>query len=127
MNALLIVAHGSRNSNSNRETEALAEALRNRKHPFEIIEHAYLELAEPDIPSAVESLVERGYDAITLVPLFLASGNHVERDMPDILGKLIKKYPHVLFLMTEHIGANASFPDLIIDHLKHFDSSFLTA
>jgi len=117
MNALLIVAHGSRNPNSNRETEALADAVRKREHDYEVVEHAYLELAEPTIPSAVGSLVERGVDSITLVPLFLASGNHVERDMPEIMDELTESYPESNFTMTPHIGANSSFPDLIIGHL----------
>ena len=117
MNALLIVAHGSRNPNSNRETESLTDAVRKRGHDYEIVEHAYLELAEPAIPTAVADLVEKGVDSITLVPLFLASGNHVERDMPAILEELKKTYPNSRFTMTSHIGANSGFADLVIDHL----------
>ena len=117
MNALLIVAHGSRNPNSNLETEALTDAVRKRGHDYEIVEHAYLELAEPTIPAAVADLVGRGVDSITLVPLFLASGNHVERDMPTILDELNKTYPKSRFTMTSHIGANTGFADLIINHL----------
>ncbi|MYB34628.1 MAG: cobalamin biosynthesis protein CbiX, partial [Gammaproteobacteria bacterium] len=114
---LLIVAHGSRNPNSNRETEALTDAVRKRGHDYQIVEHAYLELAKPTIPAAVAGLVDRGVDSITLVPLFLASGNHVERDMPAILDELNKTYPDGRFTMTSHIGANTGFADLIIKHL----------
>lgn len=117
MNALLIVAHGSRNPNSNRETEVLTAAVRKRGHDYGIVEHAYLELAKPTIPAAVASLVERGVDSVTLIPLFLASGNHVERDMPAILEELNRQYPESRFTMTSHIGANAGFVDLIINHL----------
>ncbi|MCY4052082.1 MAG: CbiX/SirB N-terminal domain-containing protein [Gammaproteobacteria bacterium] len=121
MKALLIVAHGSRNPNSNRETEALTEAIRNRELDYEVVEHAYLELAEPTIPSAAASLVERGVDSITLVPLFLASGNHVERDMPAIIDDLKNAYPNSHVTMKPHIGSNPSFVDLIVDHIteKH--------
>ncbi len=117
MKALLIVAHGSRNPNSNRETEALTEAVRGRELDYEIVEHAYLELAEPNIPAATAGLINRGVDSITLVPLFLASGNHVERDMPAILDELKNSYPKSRFSMTAHIGANTSFADLIVKHV----------
>lgn len=117
MNALLIVAHGSRNPNSNRETEELIEAVRKLEHEYEIVEHAYLELAQPSILSSVKELIEKGAMNITIVPLFLARGNHVERDMPETLATLNQSFPEVAFHMTSHIGANSQLPDLIVNHV----------
>ncbi|MXZ81388.1 MAG: cobalamin biosynthesis protein CbiX [Gammaproteobacteria bacterium] len=121
MKALLIVAHGSRNANSSRETEELTAAVRDREHPFDIVEHAYLEIAQPDIPSGVADLVARGARSITLLPLFLARGNHVERDMPETLEHLSGAFPDVVFRITPHIGTCDGLPDLVIGHLESGD------
>ncbi len=54
MQALIIIAHGSRRAASNAEVHALVERLRPlAASPFSMVAAAFLELAEPDIACAV--------------------------------------------------------------------------
>ena len=41
---------------------------------------AFLELMEPDLPTAVGSLVSDGCSVVTVVPVFFGQGGHVRRD-----------------------------------------------
>ena len=45
-----------------------------------VVEAAFLELAEPDLPGAVRRLAARGADRIVVIPYFLTMGRHVELD-----------------------------------------------
>ena len=118
MNALLIIAHGSRNPESNLETEQLVARVRGSLDTFDQVSHAFLELAEPGIEDAFNTLIEHGADNITVLPLFLARGNHVARDVPEIIEKIRDQRPELQITMTPHIGASEGFPGLVATHLK---------
>ena len=74
-NAILLVAHGSRLDSANRDLRWLADSLSVRR-PDDLIETAYLEIAEPDIPAAATRCMERGARRVLLVPFFLSPGRH---------------------------------------------------
>ena len=76
--ALLLIAHGSRQPDANADLLHLANGLRIRGH--DIVEPAYLELAEPGIDEAGKRCMEQGAECVILVPYFLSAGIHVERD-----------------------------------------------
>ena len=123
MNALLIIAHGSRNPQSNAEIERLAKSLgrlpTDRLHGFDRITHGFLELAEPDIQSAINELVIQGANEIVVLPYFLAGGNHVEKDVPAIIDQSRKVHSNVDITVTRHFGAASSIPDCIFQHLEN--------
>jgi sirohydrochlorin ferrochelatase len=50
--AILLLGHGSRDQRSNAEFEGLANCLRERWQPRELI-HAYIELAQPSLSNAL--------------------------------------------------------------------------
>ncbi|MEC9314794.1 MAG: CbiX/SirB N-terminal domain-containing protein, partial [Pseudomonadota bacterium] len=78
MKALLIVAHGSRRQASNQEVIALAEQLRNSQQTdFDLVEAAFLELADPSIPEGIAQCVSQGANEVIVFPYFLNSGRHV--------------------------------------------------
>lgn len=55
---------------------------------FDLVETAFLELAEPSLPVAVERLVARGATRILVVPYFLTLGIHLRRDLPRIVEEI---------------------------------------
>jgi sirohydrochlorin ferrochelatase len=118
MKALLIIAHGSRNPQSSEETGQLVNSLRDQPHPFDIITHAFLELAEPDVSSAINDLVARGADEIAVLPLFLARGNHVALDIPELIDQARNSHRNVSITLTRHIGAASTLPGCILRHLE---------
>ena len=107
MKSIVLIAHGSRLQSSNDEAKQLVVNLAkklDRKYP--IVEIAFLELTSPSIALAIESCVLQGAKEICLLPYFLCAGNHVMRDIPSEIKPLQKKYPHILFQMTAHVGSS---------------------
>ena len=111
--ALLLVAHGSRREESNEEVRALTRRLADESG-FDLVDCAFLELAQPDIVSGGRCLIERGASELTVVPYFLVAGRHVVTDVPGEIDKLRGAHPEVDIRITEHLGATGSMVGLIL-------------
>lgn len=83
---ILVVAHGSRLLEANKEFQGLVEIL--RKSTARDVRGANLTLAEPGIGETVEGMYKDGYREITLIPYFLSNGKHVSFHIPTIIKKL---------------------------------------
>ena len=116
MQALVLIAHGSRRQASNQEVTNLALGLKKSagKH-YQIVEAGFLEIAKPSIPEAIESCIESGATSVIVVPYFLAAGRHVAEDIPQIVRPVGERHPHVSIRISEHIGMSDSMPRLILD------------
>jgi len=114
MNALLLIAHGSRKASSNQEIADLAHKIKGQEHNFDLVEHAFLELTDPKVPHAIDALVEHGAKHITLMPYFLAAGMHVTEDLPELLDEAKKQYGNVEFKLLTHLGAAEQMPQWIL-------------
>ncbi|MFC1665174.1 sirohydrochlorin chelatase [Pseudomonadota bacterium] len=118
MKALLLVAHGSNNQNSNNEICQLLQAFRSTCHGFEMVEYAFLELGEPNIGTAVMHIIRLGADEIIVLPYFLAKGNHITRDIAKIVSELQDIYPGTSIEILPHIGASTKMLDLLLEHVN---------
>jgi sirohydrochlorin ferrochelatase len=114
MNALVLIAHGSRRHASNEEIISLAaniaEAL---KDDYPIVQAGFLELAEPLIPDAIDRCVQRGASSVVVVPYFLSAGRHVHEDIPAEVDKARAMHADVPITILPHIGGSALMPDMI--------------
>lgn len=115
MKSLLLVAHGSRREESNAEIEVVAGALRDRvKAIFAHTEHAFLELAEPSIPEAIDLLVKNGATDVTILPYFLSAGRHVHEDVPEIVNAKQQEYVNVKLHIAPYIGEASEMIDVLV-------------
>ena len=113
--ALLLVAHGSRLSEANVEVAQLVERLREISiDRFEIVTHAFLEIAKPDIPTGIDACVAQGAIQLWVLPYFLAAGRHVRDDVPALLEQARARHPQVTIHLCEHLGAEAELPELLL-------------
>jgi sirohydrochlorin ferrochelatase len=112
MKALLLIAHGSRRAEANADLEHVAAAMRTRNR-FALVQVSYLELAEPTIPTAGASCVERGATDITLMPYFLSPGVHVRDDLEEFLGQFREQFPAVTFRLAEPLGRHPKLLDIV--------------
>ena len=113
--ALLLVAHGSRLPEANSEVAQLTEQLREASGDrFEIVTHAFLEIAEPDIPTGIDVCIAQGAAQLWVLPYFLAAGRHVRDDVPALLEQARERYPQATIYLCEHLGAEASLPELLL-------------
>ena len=82
---ILLIGHGSRLPYNKEVISAIAEKYAQTKPDYNI-EVGFMELAEPNIPTAFNKLKETGVNRIIVTPIFLAHGMHTKRDIPTILG-----------------------------------------
>lgn len=115
MKAILLVAHGSRRKQSNDEVISLADKLgKNCHQQYDIVNAAFLELAEVLIPDGIKQCVNDGAASIIVLPYFLNSGRHVVEDIPAIVSKTADHYPDIDIKIAPHLGASKLMMDLLI-------------
>jgi len=78
---LLLVGHGTRDERGLAEFHELARQVTALASGFQV-EACFLELAQPDIPTAVGRLIDRGVRQLTVAPLMLFAAGHAKRDIP---------------------------------------------
>ena len=114
--SLLLVAHGSRRTQSNEEiiqlTAKVAELADSR---FDLVDCAFLELADPSITQGIDALVKQGAKSILVVPYFLARGTHVASDVPEQVEKARFNHPDVELIISDYLGASNAIPELIVN------------
>lgn len=80
--AMLAVAHGSRDPRHREAVEALVAAVRGQR-PGLRVEAAYLDHCGPTTARALHGLVREGYQHVKVVPLLLNTAYHVRQDIPE--------------------------------------------
>ena len=101
--AIVLFAHGSRDPGWTEPFERLAARVR-AERPDARVALAYLEITPPTLEDAVAALVAGGAREIAVVPVFLAPGGHVRRDLPLIVERLQGRHPEARFRVLPTIG-----------------------
>lgn len=114
--AILLIAHGSRRPEANHDLVEVANSVSARR-PEEIVEIAYLELAEPDIPAGARRCVERGATAVRMLPYFLSAGAHVQEDLAGFRDRFRAEYPGVTFECCPPLGLHPGIVDVLLERL----------
>ncbi len=111
---ILLIAHGSRKQAANQEVIHLAQKL-SQKSSQKII-GCFLEIAQPDIPTALERAIKEKPDMIKILPYFLTQGRHVTEDIPRIVNdKMQSTSPHTEIKWMDYIGSQVQLEDLILN------------
>lgn len=88
--AIVLLAHGARDPEWARPIESMASRLR-LLLPATPVVLAFLEFMHPDLDASVTGLARQGKQHIAVVPVFLAQGGHVKRDLPAKIDALRDK------------------------------------
>lgn len=94
--ALLVIGHGSRSAQGVAEYWALLDILRG-ENPSLAIGGGFIELAPPDLDTAIDALVAMGRRSIVAVPLVLLGAGHLKDDGPEALARARSRHPSVEF------------------------------
>jgi len=113
---LVLIGHGSRVPGANHVLEEVAGALR-RQYRRYVIEPAFLELAQPDIPSAIDRCVAAGARRVLFVPYFLYLGGHVGRDLPEHIAQARFKHPGLEIRIAPHLGFDRRVVAVVVDRI----------
>ncbi|WP_323754387.1 CbiX/SirB N-terminal domain-containing protein [Marinobacter sp.] len=99
---IILLAHGSSDRRWCETFEKLAEPTLNSIENSTI---AYMELAEPSMDTVVTQAKSQGASQFTVVPLFLAAGRHLRKDVPAMI-KAISEEHAVTMRLADPIGYN---------------------
>jgi sirohydrochlorin cobaltochelatase len=100
---LLLVAHGSSSPAGVDEALALGAAVASAC-PDLHVDLGFLELADPPAGSALDRLVDRGCERITVQPLMLLAAGHGKSDVPAIVLEGRARHPSVELVFGSPLG-----------------------
>ena len=77
---------------------------------------AFLELMEPRLPAHVAELAAQGVTKVTIVPVFLGQGGHLQRDLPLLVDQLRADHPHLAISVAGAVGEDADVLAAMTDY-----------
>ncbi|MCG8610136.1 MAG: CbiX/SirB N-terminal domain-containing protein [Pseudomonadales bacterium] len=127
-NLTVLFAHGSSNPRWKEQIEALTACARTQHDNVEI---AYMELCSPTLRDIIEAQIHAtGQDdgtsdeilkSVQLIPLFLATGKHLEEDIPKLANSLSAEF-NIDISIADAIGLNPilsqAINEIVDDQLK---------
>jgi len=115
---VILVAHGSRVAAAGVAHRAVCEQLKLKLGDGTPVEPAFLELTEPDIPTAIDGAVAAGAARVVVVPYFLHPGNHTLRDIPETIEAARTRHPSVLIEQAAVFGSDPALVSALADQVR---------
>jgi len=81
---ILAIGHGSKLPFNKKVVTQIADYIA-QKHSDVIVRAGFMENSEPTLEEAIEGFSGTGVTKVAAVPVFLASGVHITKDIPRIL------------------------------------------
>ncbi|MDP5238368.1 CbiX/SirB N-terminal domain-containing protein [Uliginosibacterium sp. 31-16] len=103
MHSIVLFAHGARDPEWARPLQRLREVVLMRS-PEADVRLAFLEFMRPSLAEAVDACVHAGATRVDIVPVFLAQGGHVRRDVPLILQAARERHPELTLELRAALG-----------------------
>ena len=117
MEAILYICHGSRVKSARDEALAFVEKCKEVRRE-EILQHCFLELAEPTIFQGIERCVEQGATKIRAIPVLLLTANHAIVDIPNEVNRAKQHFPQLEIQLSEPIGVHPLLIDLLVERIQ---------
>lgn len=105
--ALLLVGHGSRSAPGVAAYWRFAEVVQDRA-PELRLGCGFIELARPDLDTAISEVVAGGATSVVAVPLVLLGAGHMKNDGPATLARARIHHPGVSFAYARALGIHPS-------------------
>lgn len=105
--ALVLFAHGARDpewAGPIRRVRAAIQAQR----PETWVELAFLEFMAPTLDDCVAGLAAEGIERIVVLPMFIAQGGHLKRDVPALIARLQERFPDLTMELAPAVGETAA-------------------
>ncbi|MBI3071738.1 MAG: CbiX/SirB N-terminal domain-containing protein [Deltaproteobacteria bacterium] len=112
---IVLLYHGSSSPGAVVAERALAERVAERGRDVVGAVLSHLSGGDEELSLAIQVLVAKGAGRIVVVPMFLAPGGHVQRDVPALVDRARGRFSGVAIGVSEIIGASQSLPDAVLD------------
>lgn len=114
MKAVILFGHGARDSRWREPFDRLVELWREQQ-PSALVELAFLEMMQPSLEEATQSLVEKGAQEIVVIPVFFGQGGHLRNDFPLLMESCQQRYPAIKLSATSAVGESAAVLQAIVN------------
>lgn len=115
--AIIVFAHGSSVEAANQAVRAVTREVA-QAGGFPLMETAFLELAQPDLPAAVERMHAAGAQRIVVVPYFLTLGIHLRRDLPRIVDGIVGRYHGLSIEVTDPLDGHPALARIVLERAQ---------
>ena len=109
---IILIAHGSRDQRWRQSLETLAERVQGGD-PAGEVRLAFMQFTGPTLPEVVEEGWSRGIREFRLLPLFMATAGHVDKDIRPMVTELARRFPQGRLELLTPIGENHLFHELV--------------
>jgi sirohydrochlorin ferrochelatase len=117
MTAYIVFAHGSSVESANDAVRAVsAEAA--RRAEWKLYETAFLGGGRPNLEEAAAKLAADGATEIVVIPYFLTSGLHLERDLPALIAEIRRSRPELALRSTAPLDGHPGLVDAVLDRAE---------
>ena len=116
--AIIILAHGSRNKQVKEEFLKLAGLMKKRLPALRIEPALFQFSPEYNLPQVLENLSTEGYEKIRVIPLFLFKGVHIENDLPHVISREKTKFPQLKISISRVLWPDEKILDIIVERIK---------
>jgi sirohydrochlorin ferrochelatase len=113
--ALLVIGHGSRDPAGVAEYWQFVDLV--TRTTDLAVGGGFIELAEPDLDTAIDKLVADGAEHIVAVPLVLLGAGHLKVDGPAALERGRRRHPGVRFDYARALGIHPFVLDVAADRI----------
>lgn len=103
--AIILFAHGARDPEWAGPLRRVQAAIRQQRGEMPV-ELAFLEFMTPTLSDCTATLIAGGANNILVVPMFIAQGGHLKRDVPEMMARLRSTHPEARFSLAGAIGEN---------------------
>jgi sirohydrochlorin cobaltochelatase len=120
VSALLIVGHGTRDTEGAEEFRKFVRRVETRAIDRGIaaaVAGGFIELSPPPLKDAVTGLVDAGHRDLTAVPLILLAAGHAKGDIPAALARERERHPGVRTKYARPLGPHPVILDLLRQRL----------
>jgi sirohydrochlorin cobaltochelatase len=121
--AVLLIGHGTRLAAGVAEFQLLSEQLR-QALPDRTCLAGFLELVEPSVPEALETLWQQGFRRITALPALLMAAGHVKNDIPAILNSFQAEHPGLTITFGADLGIHAKLLQIARERIESIEPAF---
>jgi len=109
---LILMAHGSRDPRWRGSLETLTRTVGGGA-PDEEVALAFMQFTGPTLEELVEDARSRGVRVFRILPLFMASAGHVDKDIRPLVAELSGRYPDLQMDILTPVGEDPRFQELV--------------
>ena len=120
---ILLFGHGARNPEWAQPFQRIRDAILARE-PGALVEPGFLELMRPSFDEGVECLVRQGATEIVVVPIFMAAGSHVKKDLPQMAADAMNRHVGLVIELAAPVGEAESVLRAMAAYALSAGSSF---